>query len=39
MEFFFDYIMPWLILWFLIKLFLIPGRVINMVIHPPRYDR
>ncbi len=39
MDFFFDYIVPWILLYYVLKLLLFPGAIISLILHPPRFDR
>lgn len=36
MDFFFDYIFPWVLLFFVLRLLMLPGALVNFVINPPR---
>lgn len=36
MDFFFDYIFPWLALYFILKFLLLPGAAVDFIINPPR---
>lgn len=39
MGFFFDYIVPFVLLYMLLQLLMIPGALVRFLIKPPRLDR
>ena len=39
MAFFCDYILPWILLYFVVQLLMAPGKILRFMIDPPRYDR